>query len=511
MRKMYSILSFSFVVFLAVLCVDFLLTRLFVGFPKNEFGWIAVWILVAVTVIFLLILFCIYSTPLAAVLFIIFMLIFTGRVIQKNNNFKHIYENVSEANEFYGYAVSYPLQLHSYLGGTQSDCNFYFMLKITKVRSATVFVPVKPFILQVNCRNAAENTISCWGTYRVTGRIKSDKSVYSMSKNSVGYINAKKIIPVDKFTHPMLKVGIVRAKLLNHIKDNISPQSFAFIAAIFFGNRSYIEPEMMESWRRSGFTYLLAVSGFHVGVLAAAVRYLLRRFFSRTISSICTSVVLIIFGLFLNISVSSLRAILMCFVLMIHSEVGINCGKQHPMSVAGIILLFINPYIIYDYGFILSFGAVAGILLFADKIIPVRKSAGPVFRSFASSAAVCITAFCSTALFQCSLFGQIPLFSVITSVFVCLFFSCIFVFLLVCILLIVLLPNADIFCISADWGARIFLEIVKLTERIPPLKTGNFPLYIGFLLLIGAFFYFYIALPVYSAMKRKTAFEKLKK
>lgn len=506
MRKMYSVLSFSFAVFLAVLCVDFLLTGLFVGLPKAEIGWIAVLIFAVAAAVFLLVILCIYGTPLAAVLFIVIMLIFTTRVVYKNNDFACIYENLPETNEFYGYAVSYPLLLNS-----DSDSNFYFMMKVTKVRSGTVFVPVKPFVLQVNCRGVAESNVLCWGTYRVTGRIKLNKSVYFMSKNCVGRINAKKVLSVNKFAHPLLKIGIVRAKLLNRIKDKLSPQSFSFVAAIFFGNRSYIEPEMTESWRRSGLTHLLAVSGFHVGVLAAAVQCLLRRFFSRTVSSVCTSAVLIIFGLFLNISASSMRAILMYFVLMINNEAGINCGRLHSMSVAGIILIFINPYTIYDYGFILSFCAVSGILLFADKIMPEKSSVVPIFRNLASSAAVCVAAFGATSLFQCSLFGQLPLFSIVTSVFVCTAFSCVFVFLLVCILLILLFPNADVFCTAADCASWAFLEIIKLTERIPPLKTGNIPLYLGFLLLLGVFFCVYIVLPMYLIKKRKIALERLRK
>lgn len=512
MRRMYSVLSFSFVLFLSVLCVDFLLTRLFVGFPKIEFGWQTVWILTAVAAVFLLAIFCIYGTPLAAVLFVVFILIFSARVVQKNNDFAYIYENLPKTNEFFGYAVSYPLRFVGQPHDMRDDGSFYFMMKITKVRKGSVFVPVsKPFVLQVNCRNAAESEVLCWGTYRVTGQIKPDKSVYFMSKNCVGCINARKILSADRFAHPMLKTGIVRAKLLNKLEYKLSSQSFSFAAAIFFGNRSYIEPEAMESWRRSGLTHLLAVSGFHVGVLAAAVQCLLRRFFSRTVSSVFTSAVLVIFGLFLNISASSMRAILMYFVLMINNEAGITSGKQHSMSVAGIILIFINPYAIYDYGFILSFCAVAGILLFADKIVPEKESVIPFFRGIASSWAVCIAAFGVTALFQCSLFGQLPVFSIVTSMFVCAIFSFVFVFILVCILLIILFPNADVFCVLADWVSLVFLEIIKLAERIPPLKTGNIPLYIGFLFLIGLFFCLYIVLPMYSTIKRKTAFEKLKR
>lgn len=518
MRRMYPVLSFSFAFFLSVLCVDFLLTRLFVGFPKAEFGWLAVLVLTAVIAIILLVIFCIYGTPLTAVLFVGLMMIFTARVIHKNNEFAYIYENMTETNEFFGYAVSYPLQLQPSLRfGVQASDNrnndgFYFMMKITKVRKGSVFVPVdKPFVLQVNCRNAAESDdVLCWGAYRVTGRIKPDKSVYFMSKNCVGRINAKKILSADRFASPMLKIGIARAKLLKRLESKLSSRSFSFVAAIFFGNRSYIEPQMMESWRRSGLTHLLAVSGFHVGVLAAAVHCLLRRFFSRTVSSVFTSAVLIIFGLFLNISASSMRAILMCFVVMINSEIGITCGKLHSMSVAGIISVFINPYTIYDYGFILSFCAVAGILLFADKIVPEKDAVAPCLHRFASSWAVCIAAFGATALFQCSLFGQLPVFSVVTSVFVCALFSCVFVLILVCILLIILFPNADFVCALTDWLSRSFLEIIKLTERVPPLKTENVPLYTGFLLLIGLFFCLYIALPIYSLVKRKIAFEKLK-
>ena len=156
MRKMYSVLSFSFAVFLAVLCVDFLLTGLFVGLPKAEIGWIAVLIFAVAAAVFLLVILCIYGTPSAAVLFIVIMLIFTTRVVYKNNDFACIYENLPETNEFYGYAVSYPLLLNS-----DSDSNFYFMMKVTKVRSGTVFVPVKPFVLQVNCRGVAESNVLC--------------------------------------------------------------------------------------------------------------------------------------------------------------------------------------------------------------------------------------------------------------------------------------------------------------------------------------------------------------
>ena len=507
MRKIYPILSLSLAIFLVILCVDILLTGLFVGLPENKIIFFLIWLTVVFVALFLLTMFCVYSTLNSLVLFLIFVSVFAIRVFQKNNDFACNYENLPKKGEVYGYAISYP-QL---IGELKSDeSNFQFLLRVTKMRNGSVFVPVKPFVLQVNCRNVTGNEVFCWGTYRVAGRLRLNKSIYYMNKNCIGRMNAHSVVQIDKYMHPMLKVGIARAKLLNKIKNSLSLQSAAFVTAVFFGNRSYIEPEMMKSWQDSGLTHLLAVSGFHVGVLAMLVQFCLRRFFSRTFSSAVTLIVLTIFGLFLNISASSLRAIVMYFVLVINNEMGISCGKLHSLSVAGIILLFINPYSVYDYGFILSFCAVAGILLFANKIVP-EKDCMPLFLyNIISGSAVCVAAFGTTALFQCAWFGQLPIFSVITSPFVCLIFSYVFIVLLVCILLAVIFPNATICCVIIEWVSGKFLDIVRILEKVPPIKIENVPLYMGFIMFLGLFLSFYIVQPVYSIVKRKIALKKIK-
>ena len=506
MRRMYTIFSFSFVVFLAVLCADFLLTGLFTGLPKGQCGWLVIWCVTIGIICFLTVMLCVRCGWRFLISLVILMSLFGMRVCQKNSEFAYHYENISEYDELFGYAVSYPLST-----GQSQDNDFSFFLKVTKVRDGSVFVPVKPFTVQVKCRNVTKDEVLCWGNYRVAGRLKINKSVYFMGKNCVGRFNAKNIIHVDRYLHPMLTVGKIRANILNHLKSRLLPQSFAFVSAIFFGDRSHIEPQIMKSWRDTGLTHLLAVSGFHVGVLAMLVQFCLRRFFSRTISSFFTLIVLMIFGLFLNTSASSSRAILMYFILVINGEMGVDCGKLHSLSVAGIILLFINPYTIYDYGFILSFVAVAGILLFANKIVPEKESVVPFFYKALSAVGVCIAAFSSTALFQCAWFGQLPLFSVITSSIVCFIFSCVFVVVLACMLLAFLFPNVIVFNAVTDFFSLGFIEIVRILESVPPLKVGKIPLYVGFTLLLSAFSSFYIAAPIYSYIRRKIAFNKLKK
>ena len=72
MRRMYPILSFSFVLFLAALCVDFLFTGLFVGLPESESGWLVIWSVTVAIVIFLLVIFCVRSMPMTVAVFIVF-------------------------------------------------------------------------------------------------------------------------------------------------------------------------------------------------------------------------------------------------------------------------------------------------------------------------------------------------------------------------------------------------------------------------------------------------------
>ena len=61
MRRMYTILSFSFVVFLAVLCADFLLTGLFVGLPEGQSGWLVIWSVTVAIICFLTVILSVFQ------------------------------------------------------------------------------------------------------------------------------------------------------------------------------------------------------------------------------------------------------------------------------------------------------------------------------------------------------------------------------------------------------------------------------------------------------------------
>ena len=87
MRRMYTILSFSFVVFLAVLCADFLLTGLFVGLPEGQSGWLVIWSVTVAIICFLTVILSVRSGWRVLTLFVILMSFFGMRVCQKNSEF----------------------------------------------------------------------------------------------------------------------------------------------------------------------------------------------------------------------------------------------------------------------------------------------------------------------------------------------------------------------------------------------------------------------------------------
>lgn len=152
-------------------------------------------------------------------------------------------------------------------------------------------------------------------------------------------------------------------------------QHAALTLALTTANRRFLAPETSEPFRRTATSHLLAISGLHLGVLAALIWWicglavnraprLLRRYGRRRVCGAAVIVVLGAYVLMIGAPVSAVRA-----------WVGLTIGvfsllflrplcPFHALAAAAIALLMWEPATVVDLGFQLSFSATLGILLF---------------------------------------------------------------------------------------------------------------------------------------------------
>ncbi len=149
----------------------------------------------------------------------------------------------------------------------------------------------------------------------------------------------------------------------------------ALIPALVIGDRGGLTPAQWTVFSRTGTSHLIAISGLHVGLVSAALFWLVRRAWARVPSlalrvaapraaAVAALLAALVYAALAGFSVSTQRALAMLAVVLIGIVAGRTLRASSALVLALAAVLLIDPAAVLDYGFWLSFGAVA-VLLYA--------------------------------------------------------------------------------------------------------------------------------------------------
>jgi competence protein ComEC len=136
--------------------------------------------------------------------------------------------------------------------------------------------------------------------------------------------------------------------------------------AIILGDRSDLDPDLRTGFSRAGLAHLMAVSGMHVGFILMPV-WLVLPWFRRSAALRATGLalggtLLLFYAGITGFSVSVSRASLMAFFMMLARLFHKPGTSMNILGAAALMLLVLDPLMLFDVGFQLSFLAVIIIL-----------------------------------------------------------------------------------------------------------------------------------------------------
>jgi competence protein ComEC len=155
----------------------------------------------------------------------------------------------------------------------------------------------------------------------------------------------------------------VKRRALETIEARLPPVSAALLGGLLLRERSDLPPEIQERFRRSGTYHVLAVSGFHVGILAAAVFFALRLARASRRASACLAIAVVVgFACVVGPEPSVLRATIMGVLVLSALLLDREAAVANSLALAAILILAVRPGDLHEPGFQLSFAATAGIV-----------------------------------------------------------------------------------------------------------------------------------------------------
>ena len=139
------------------------------------------------------------------------------------------------------------------------------------------------------------------------------------------------------------------------------------IGAIILGDKTDLDSDIKELYSVSGIAHILAISGLHISFIGMAIYRLLKRRFRFLFSAAVSIPVVLSFGIMSGFGISTIRAIIMFILKIIGEVLGRKYDAITAISLAGLVLLVQNPFVVCNSGFQMSFGAIIAIVL----ILPI--------------------------------------------------------------------------------------------------------------------------------------------
>jgi competence protein ComEC len=162
-------------------------------------------------------------------------------------------------------------------------------------------------------------------------------------------------------------VNPVRRYLAGSIDQRFPPgRERQFVKSMILGERDLLPEELYDAFRRTGTAHVIAVSGLHVALLAYAANLCLQRLkvttAGRWLSMVILVSVIALYSLVTGNAPSIQRAAIMSGMMIAGSVLGRKSFPVNSLAASDLIILLLDPLDLFNPGFLMTNGAVMGIL-----------------------------------------------------------------------------------------------------------------------------------------------------
>lgn len=277
----------------------------------------------------------------------------------------------------------------------------------------------------------------------INGEFNKDED---LEKGIVGSINIKKY---NKCNEDLLcKLNNIPVQIFNKLEENIGKRKAALVVSVSLGYREFLDSEDEEDMRDLGIIHAISVSGLHVALVFGVCK----RFFSDKTSLVISFIYVLITGA----EFSSLRSILMIVILVTAKNSNKNYYSIVSLLLSATINILIQPYAIFNLGFILSYVSTIGILLFSKRI---RNKLRNIPHCISSTIAISLAAQIFTIPIIIVIFGEVSITFIIGNMLIVPLLN---IIIYLGNLLIIFSFSENIF----DFISFILLKLIKVIDIV---------------------------------------------
>lgn len=277
-------------------------------------------------------------------------------------------------------------------------------------------------------------------------------------------------------------------KITSTFAYGLSEKNAKVMTSIILGN-SKLMGEDVNIYRSVGIAHILAVSGFHIGLIYLGLISLFSFFeLNKNIGRIIGLIVALVYTFLIGAPAGALR---ICFMILFANIAYFSKTKYRDKDgilAAAFITLLVNPLAIFNVSFILSY-AGAGAIIYFYPILKRRYSGGKLFNTFIMVLAINLIIF----PIQSRFFNDYNLLSIVANIILVPLYSVaiilgyiLTVLTIVGIKLKLLFVPLDLILKLCNLVLNIFNDFLLFKITVPKVSVvSTIFYYIGILLIFG--------------------------
>ncbi len=199
-----------------------------------------------------------------------------------------------------------------------------------------------------------------------------EKWLYAKNIGATGYIRKAELARLLSAETHKKSIDYFRYQLLKRLDAlGISSESLALIKALIIGDKSHISSTQWQVMAKSGTNHLMAISGLHIGLIAAMIYAVVFRLWLRfpvslysapQVAAVMSWIAAVLYAALAGFSIPTQRALIMLSLVVLTVLLQRQAKPLNILAVALLLVLCIDPLAVLSIGFYLSFLAVFYIL-----------------------------------------------------------------------------------------------------------------------------------------------------
>ena len=191
-------------------------------------------------------------------------------------------------------------------------------------------------------------------TLKIYGSLKA-KNVKIISKDNENFIS--------KFTHK-LSINIDQAIENSSLQNDEK----ALIKGILLGDKENISEDIINNFSASNISYILAVSGMHIAYIIIVSNFIFNKLIGKHYSKLITSTIIFVYMCITNFTSSVVRAGVAGILITMSNFFYRKNDTWEDLSIALLVILFYNPFLLQNVGLQLSYAGTIGIIIFKQTL-----------------------------------------------------------------------------------------------------------------------------------------------